>query len=98
MKGFWLVHFCYICFLIYIFAKEKQNMAAYFNVMKKPNVGTITSLYAVGDYAHAVSNVTPINLLSHVSINNYSGIMVTYPYGSSFLSTPSAVASFIGTW
>ena len=73
-------------------------MAGYFNVRKKANVGTITSLYATGDYAHAISSVTPSNLLSHVSINSSVGIMIDSTYGSSFLSNPAVSASFQGTW
>ena len=73
-------------------------MSAYFNVMKKANVGTITSLYATGDYAHAISNVTPSNLLSHISINGSVGIMIDSTYNSSYLGISAVSASFIGTW
>jgi len=73
-------------------------MSFYFNVMKKPNVGTITSLYAVGDYAHAISNVTPSNLMSHISVSDAAGIMIDATYGTSYLGIPEAVASFVGTW
>ncbi len=73
-------------------------MSLYFNVMKQPNVGTITSLYAVGDYAHAISNVTPSNLMSHISVNDTSGLMIDSTYATSFLGISAAVASFIGTW
>ena len=73
-------------------------MALYFNVKKKANVGTITSLYASGDYAHAISNVSQNNLLSHVSINTSYGIILDSTYDAYYLDTPIAVASFIGTW
>lgn len=73
------------------------DIAFYFNVRKKANVGTITSLYAVGDYAHANSDVTPSNLLSHISIST-SGIMIDSTYASYFIDVPEATASFIGTW
>ena len=73
-------------------------MSLYFNVMKKANVGTITSLYATGDYAHATSNVSANDLLSHISINYSVGLMIDGTYGGSFLSTPSVAASFQGTW
>jgi len=73
-------------------------MTIYFNVMKKANVGTITSLYATGDYAHAISSVPASNLLSHISINYSAGLMIDGTYGGSFLSNPSVAASFQGTW
>jgi len=74
------------------------DIMLYFNVMKQPNVGTITSLYAVGDYAHAICSVSPSNLLSHISINSSVGIMIDSTYSSCYLDTQEAVASFIGTW
>lgn len=74
------------------------DIALYFNVMKQNGAGTITSLYAVGDYAHAICNVSPNNLLSHISINDTSGIMIDSTYSSCYLNTQEAVASFIGTW
>ena len=70
----------------------------YFNVIKQNNVGTITSLYAVGDYAHAVSDVTPTNLLSHITVNDSSGVIIDATYADIFESTSPAVAAFIGTW
>ena len=73
-------------------------MNAYFNVRKIDNVGTITSLYATGDYAHAINNVNPDNLLSHVSINQTSGIMIDSTYVADYINFPEAVASFVGTW
>lgn len=77
---------------------ETLYMSLYFNVMKKPNVGTITELYAVGDYAHAICNISPSNLMSHVSIDASSGIMIDSTYNTCFISSSPAVASFIGTW
>ena len=74
------------------------DIMLYFNVMKQNNVGTITSLYATGDYAHATCNVAPSNLLSHISINVSAGLMIDSTYSSCYLDTPEAVASFIGTW
>ena len=70
----------------------------YFNVMKQNGVGTITLLYAVGDYAHAVSDVTPTNLLSHISVSESVGIIIDATYASVFESISPAVASFVGTW
>ena len=69
----------------------------YYNVSKKSGVGTITSLYAGGNYAHATGNVSASTLASHVSISN-SGIIVDYPYSTSYQFISPATASFIGTW
>ncbi len=77
---------------------QTYYMSAYFNVMKQPNVGTVTTLYAVGDYAHAINNVTPDNLMSHISISDSFGIMIDSTYGTSFVDLSPAVASFVGTW
>jgi hypothetical protein len=70
----------------------------YFNVQKKNNVGTITSLYAGGNFAHATSNVNPNNLLNHISTNYGSGVIVDSTYSSYYYSNSAAVASFQGTW
>ena len=74
------------------------DIVLYFNVKKQNNVGTITSLYAVGDYAHAICNVSPNTLLSNISISAASGIMIDSPYSTCYQSTSEATASFIGTW
>ena len=70
----------------------------YYNVAKNSGVGTITSLYATGDYAHATSNVTPSSLMSHVSVNYSTGILITSPYSYDYVCMSPATASFIGTW
>lgn len=77
-----------------------QNLESniYFNVKKQTGVGTITSLYAVGDYAHAVSDVTPTNLMSHITVNDSVGIIIDATYGYAFENISPAVAAFIGTW
>ena len=77
-----------------------QNLESniYFNVKKQTGVGTITSLYAVGDYAHAVSDVTPTNLMSHITVNDSVGIIIDATYGYVFENISPAVAAFIGTW
>ena len=77
---------------------QSLESTIYFNVIKQNNVGTITSLYAVGDYAHAVSNVTPTDLMSHISINDSVGIIIDATYASYFEGISAAVASFNGTW
>ena len=75
------------------------NAVIYFNVSKKSGVGTITSLYAAGDYAHGIcSGVNPSTLLNSVSINYPSGLMVSSPYSSCYLGQSPAIASFVGTW
>ena len=79
-------------------AIESLESNIYFNVKKQTGVGTITSLYAVGDYAHAVSDVTPTNLMSHISINDTTGIIIDATYSYAFENISPAVASFIGTW
>lgn len=77
---------------------QSLYMSIYFNVMKKANVGTITSLYATGDYAHAYSNYTPSNLLSHISINHSTGLMIDGTYSGIFQDISAVSASFQGTW
>ena len=70
----------------------------YFNVRKKNGVGTITTLYAGGDYAHAISNVNPDNLYNSLSASVASGIIIGGGYSTSYLEHSSAAASFVGTW
>lgn len=71
----------------------------YFNVAKANGVGTITSLYAAGDYAHGTcSGINPNTLYSYVHVNYPNGIMVYSPYTSCYASQTPAIASFIGTW
>lgn len=77
---------------------QSLDISLYFNVMKQDNVGTITTLYAVGDYAHAINNVTPANLLSHISVSDAAGIMIDSTYALDYLENSAAVASFVGTW
>ena len=77
---------------------QHVDVAFYFNVIKQSNVGTITSLYAVGDYAHANNDITPNNLLSHISISSAYGITIDSTYSAYFTNMPEATASFIGTW
>ena len=77
---------------------QSLEAVIYFNVMKQTGVGTVTSLYAVGDYAHAINNVTPENLMSHISISDSFGIMFDATYVTSYQGISEAVASFTGTW
>lgn len=77
---------------------QTYYMSFYYNVMKQPNVGTITTLYAVGDYAHAYCNITPSDLLSHVSISDSAGLIIDSTYENCYSDISPAVASFVGTW
>ena len=71
----------------------------YFNVKKKTGVGTITSLYAAGDYAHGIcSNVNTTDLYNSVSVNASTGIVIGSTYDLCFAQQAAAIASFIGTW
>ena len=70
----------------------------YFNVQKQNGVGTITSLYAGGDYAHGITSIDPDDLLDHLSVNYGSGIVIDSTYTNDFAQQTSTLASFIGTW
>ncbi len=70
----------------------------YFNVKKQTGVGTITSLYAGGNNAHATSYVDPDVLLNYVTANYGGGVVVNSPYGVYYSTNSAAIASFIGTW
>ena len=77
---------------------DTLDATLYFNVRKKSGVGTITTLYAAGDYAHAISNVNPNNVLSHLSLNYSSGVIIDTTYSPIYIEMSAAVASFVGTW
>jgi len=70
----------------------------YFNVGKKPGVGTISSLYAVGDYAHAISTISDEDDAIEYVSTSIAGIEVDTPYANSYDSMIEAVAAFFGTW
>lgn len=70
----------------------------YFNVKKVENVGTINQLYAAGDYAHAISNVNPSDVLNYTTVNHGGGLVITPPYANTYQSNSAAIASFVGTW
>ena len=70
----------------------------YFNIGKKPNVGTISSLYAVGDYAHAISTISDEEDAFDYVSTSIAGIDVYSPYANSYDSMIEAVAAFFGTW
>ena len=69
----------------------------YFNVNKKTGVGTITTLGAYGDYAHAYSSVTD-DVYDYYTLNHGSGFVFDNPYGGTFDDTTMAVGTFVGTW
>jgi len=69
----------------------------YFNVIKKSGVGTIYSLTATGDYAHATATVSN-NVYNYMSVNVAGGIVIDNPYANSFDEMSAAMANFIGTW
>ena len=77
---------------------QSLDITFYYNVSKKSGVGTLTSVYATGDYAHAYSNVSASNLSGHVTIGDTIGLIVTSPYSSSYSSMTPAIAYFLGTW
>ena len=77
---------------------QSLEATLYFNVKKQSGVGTITSLYAASDYAHASGYVNPSNVLSHYTINYLSGLVIDSTYSSLYVSNSAATASFIGTW
>ena len=77
---------------------QNLDVTFYYNVAKQSGVGTITSFYATSDYAHATSYVSDTNLLSNISIGDTVGIIVDYPYSTSYSSISPATAAFIGTW
>lgn len=79
-------------------AMEWIEAYTYFNVTKKNQSNTITSLAAVGDYAHGYSSVTPTTLYSNHSVNYIGGIVISSSYDSDFDDTATANASFVGTW
>lgn len=69
----------------------------YFTVIKKPNVGTITSLNATGDYAHATSSVSD-NVYNYYSLSVVNGITISSTYYNDYDTIPQAYAHFLGTW
>ena len=77
---------------------QSLEATLYFNVRKQSGVGTITSLFATSDYAHAISNVNPNNLLNHYSVDYVNGIVIDSTYSAYYTSNTAAVASFVGTW
>ena len=72
--------------------------SVYFNVGKLPNVGTISSLVATGDYAHATVTVDGDSAHNYYTVNYVNGIEVDEPYANSYDTITKAFAYFSGTW
>lgn len=71
----------------------------YFNLIKQPNVGTITSLTALGDYAHAITTISDEDdAYDYFSVNHITGIEIDTPYANSYIGALAAEATFLGTW
>ena len=70
----------------------------YFNVKKASGVGTITTLYTSGDYAHGTSNVSQSNLYNHYFVSQPGGISMDGTYGSYYQQNTAPQAKFVGTW
>lgn len=76
---------------------ESLESSMYFFIGKKSGVGTITSLTAAGDYAHATASVTN-NVINYASTNVAIGLVISSPYTNSYDEMFEAFASFVGTW
>jgi uncharacterized protein YpmS len=77
---------------------ETLEAFMYFNVYKNENVGTLTSIVAVGDYAHATQNVTFTGVYPNYTVNHALGIDFDEPYANIYESSMPATALFVGTW
>ena len=77
---------------------QSLDATLYYNVEKADNVGTITSLYAGGNFAHAINSVNPNSLLNYISSTYSDGVFVDYPYATDYVNNSVAMASFVGTW
>jgi len=69
----------------------------YFNVRKKPTAGTITTMAAVGDYAHAHSSSADYTVLNNFTMTDY-GINLLNGYSVHYDDIPETSAVFIGQW
>jgi len=69
----------------------------YFNVAKNSGVGTITSLVASGDYAHAYHTVS-YQVKDNYDFYNSFGLDIYDPYAVHYDEMSMAHASFQGTW
>ena len=77
---------------------QSLEATLYFNVKKKTGVGTITSLYASGNNAHATSNVSATNLFNYAIANYGGGVVINPPYSTYYSVGTPAYSSFVGTW
>jgi hypothetical protein len=70
----------------------------YFNVMKNQNVGTLTYVSAVGDYAHAITTISnPVDVRNYY-IMTHGGLSIDAPYATSYVDQLEPEALFEGTW
>lgn len=69
----------------------------YFNVRKNNGVGTINTLLAGGDFAHAYNSVS-YQVKDNYHLYTAGGIYVLNPYYANYDETGMAVAAFYGTW
>ena len=79
-------------------AMEWIEAYTYFNVTKVNQSSTITSLEAIGDYAHGYNSVNSTGLYNNHSIDHVGGLLILSPYNSSYDNTITANASFVATW
>lgn len=68
----------------------------YFTIQKNENIGTITELYATGDYAHAGYSV-PTDVINNVTMSS-TGLWISNTYDNYYDDMSVAVAHFVGGW
>ena len=69
----------------------------YFNVHKRSTAGTITTMTATGDYAHAHSSSATQSVLNNFTMHSY-GIDLAYEYAGYYDNIPETSAVFVGQW
>lgn len=69
----------------------------YFNVRKNNGIGTINTLLAGGDFAHAYNTVS-YQVKDNYGLYEGFGIDVDLPYAVNYDENSMAVAAFYGTW
>lgn len=75
----------------------EMSVYMYFDVDKRSGVGTLTELYAWGDYSHATSSVTQSQATSGYTIGS-GGIYIEADLSSSYDAINKATAYWSGTW
>jgi len=76
---------------------QKLEAYLYFLVYKNTGVGTLSSIEAVGDYAHAEESVDEDDAFDAYTIN-VLGFEFDTPFHNYYESSIEAVAMFAGTW